>query len=325
MANPSITLDNTTASPITLAQLGLVVPGSGSILATDSVLVSDVINDPQLNTFIDSGDITLTVDAVALTEEQSKAYVGYSRALNNNSATVDPTGNDDADAGYVAGSTWLNTTSQTVFTCLDATNNAAVWVSSVVAYGSPVTVGTANADGTNDTAARSDHVHAHGDQTVGTLHAIVTPDPGGTAGFMSPADKEKLDSLVGTVGDTQFVSTTVSTTSATFQDAFAAQHLTVPVTGVYLLIFEGNIEATNGNTVNEIAIGVDSGGGLVVIVDSQRLMQGNGGAEISSFCHTFTNLTAGDEVAGVFRRRSGSGTTRMDNRRVTILQMSIAP
>jgi len=325
MANPTIQLNNSTASLIALVQLGIDVPASGSIIVTvnpDVVLVNEIINDPELNVFVDAGDITLTVDAVALTAQQSKAYIGYSRALNNNSATVDPTGNDDADAGYVAGSTWLNTTSQTVFTCLDATNNAAVWVSSVVAYGSPVTVGTANADGTNDTAARSNHVHAHGDQPGGTLHAVVTPS---VDGFMSAADKTKLDSLVGTNGGTEFTSVSISTTSGTFQDAFSGQNITVPATGAYMIIFEGNIEATNGNTVNEIGIGTDTGGGTIVVVDSQRLMQGNGGAEISTFCHTFVALTIGNTVTGLFRRFSGSGTTSMDNRRITLLQMSVTP
>jgi hypothetical protein len=61
----------------------------------------------------------------------------------------------------------------------------------------PVNVGLANAEGGAVTIARSDHVHAHGDQPlVGTLHAVVTPNPGGVAGFMSPADKSKLDTIL---------------------------------------------------------------------------------------------------------------------------------
>lgn len=59
----------------------------------------------------------------------------------------------------------------------------------------PVDVAQANAEGTDATFARSDHEHSHGDQPLGDGldHALVTPDPGGVAGFMSPADKEKLD------------------------------------------------------------------------------------------------------------------------------------
>lgn len=59
----------------------------------------------------------------------------------------------------------------------------------------PVDVGAANAEGVSASFSRADHVHDHGTQPlgVGTDHALVTPDPGGVAGFMSPADKEKLD------------------------------------------------------------------------------------------------------------------------------------
>jgi hypothetical protein len=326
MANPVIILNNTTVSDIVLTQLGPTVPGSGSITVTGNpgnVLVDEVINDPQLNTLVDAGDITLTVDGVALTENQSKAYVGYSRHLENDSATTSPTVNDDADAGYSVGSLWLNVTGDTAYICVDATNNAAVWlpIGGASAFGTPVTIGTTNQIGSSGLFSQSDHVHAHGAQTDGTLHAIATPDPGGVAGFMSPADKAKLDALVGTNGDTEFSSAVVSTTLNTYQDAFPGQNLTVPTTGTYLLQFEGNIEGSSGNTVNEIAISVNT----IVIADSERLIQGNGGASLSTFCHTFANLTAGDSVTGVFRKASGSGTTSMENRRVTIIQLSILP
>lgn len=46
----------------------------------------------------------------------------------NRSAAVDPTVNDDAAAGYAVGSYWVNTSSDTVFFCVDSTNGAAVWL-----------------------------------------------------------------------------------------------------------------------------------------------------------------------------------------------------
>jgi hypothetical protein len=58
----------------------------------------------------------------------------------------------------------------------------------------PVNVGSANGAGSASTLSRSDHVHAHGDQAGGTLHAVATTS---TAGFMSAADKTKLDGLSG--------------------------------------------------------------------------------------------------------------------------------
>jgi hypothetical protein len=53
-------------------------------------------------------------------------------------------------------------------------------------FGSPVAVGAANAAGVATTMARSDHVHAHGNQNATTS----------TAGFMSAADKQTLDDAV---------------------------------------------------------------------------------------------------------------------------------
>ena len=50
-----------------------------------------------------------------------------------------------------------------------------------------------NAEGTSTSLARADHQHAHGNLSGGLLHSQATII---TAGFMSPADKAKLDSLV---------------------------------------------------------------------------------------------------------------------------------
>ncbi len=55
----------------------------------------------------------------------------------------------------------------------------------------PQAVGNAG-PGTSTRAARGDHVHAHGAQAGGGLHATATPQ---VAGFMSAADKTKLNSI----------------------------------------------------------------------------------------------------------------------------------
>lgn len=41
--------------------------------------------------------------------------------------TVDPTATDDADAGYVVGKSWFNSTTDTFFKLIDSTVGAAVW------------------------------------------------------------------------------------------------------------------------------------------------------------------------------------------------------
>lgn len=55
----------------------------------------------------------------------------------------------------------------------------------------PQPVGTA-VPGAGAAASRADHVHAHGDQAGGTLHAAAS---GAAAGFMAAADKSKIDGL----------------------------------------------------------------------------------------------------------------------------------
>lgn len=60
-----------------------------------------------------------------------------------------------------------------------------------VSTGTPVAIGTANSAGVATSVAKSDHVHSHGVQTDGTLHAAVIA--AGASGFMTGADKTKLD------------------------------------------------------------------------------------------------------------------------------------
>ena len=56
--------------------------------------------------------------------------------------------------------------------------------------GSPVEIGTANSSGAATSLSRSDHVHAHGNQPGGTLHAEAT---GSTAGFMPASAVQALE------------------------------------------------------------------------------------------------------------------------------------
>lgn len=60
-----------------------------------------------------------------------------------------------------------------------------------------LTIGTSGAAGTSEYASRADHKHVveHGDLAGGTYHAVATET---VAGFMSAADKAKLDGLSST-------------------------------------------------------------------------------------------------------------------------------
>ena len=68
-----------------------------------------------------------------------------------------------------------------------------------VSVGTPVAIGTSNANGSSNNLARADHVHSHGNQAGGALHAAATTS---AAGFMSAADKSKLDGYEGIFSQT---------------------------------------------------------------------------------------------------------------------------
>jgi hypothetical protein len=57
----------------------------------------------------------------------------------------------------------------------------------------PPQIGTSGAQGSSTDVAREDHTHAHGAQTDPSLHANVVA--GGNAGFMTGADKTKLNGI----------------------------------------------------------------------------------------------------------------------------------
>lgn len=81
----------------------------------------------------------------------------------------------------------------------------------------PLTISSTNLQGTASTVSRSDHIHAHGNLAGGSTHALVISDPGGTAGYMSPSDKQKLDGIVSGATNTPLTNTapiTINKTSA---------------------------------------------------------------------------------------------------------------
>lgn len=59
--------------------------------------------------------------------------------------------------------------------------------------GTPSTISTTNSEGTSVSFARADHIHNHGTLAGGTLHADVIA--AGASGFMTGADKTKLDNI----------------------------------------------------------------------------------------------------------------------------------
>jgi hypothetical protein len=82
--------------------------------------------------------------------------------------------------------------------------------------GAPSTIGTTNTEGTANAFARQDHVHSHGNQLGGLLHATASSL---SAGFMSAADKVIFDDIpqtyVNVSGDTMTGQLTMSSNKIT--------------------------------------------------------------------------------------------------------------
>jgi len=76
----------------------------------------------------------------------------------------------------------------------------------------PTAIGVTGAAGSGTSASKFDHVHAHGVQTDGTLHALAT---GSVNGFMSAADFTKLAGIAAGATAAPYGSTTPTTLSLT--------------------------------------------------------------------------------------------------------------
>lgn len=87
-----------------------------------------------------------------------------------------------------------------------------------------VAVGSANSDGASASSARVDHVHAHGDQLGGSLHANAVAS--GAAGFMTGSDKAKLDGVEAAADVTDFANVSTALAAASASVSVNAQRIT---------------------------------------------------------------------------------------------------
>lgn len=96
-----------------------------------------------------------------------------------------------------------------------------------------------NAEGAATSLARSDHTHSHGSRGGGTLHAAATA---AVAGFMSAADKDKLDNIpTPTIGTATTTDNTVTALS------------TIPLSDNTVYLVETRIEARRTDSADRAA------------------------------------------------------------------------
>lgn len=164
-----------------------------------------------------------------------------------------------------------------IFILNDKSTSAGVWrqvavpSATEISYGVPVTIGTTNAEGTASTLSRSDHVHAHGDQPGGTLHALATDL---VPGFMSEVDKTKLDGLVTKSGLALAGDFTGSPKKATvtFANPFPTNNYTVNITGTDVRAW--SIES---KTQSSFVINANASSPIISVVGWQAQLDGEVG------------------------------------------------
>jgi len=287
MSLPTIILDNTTASDIVLRQLAVTVPASGSYTVSDFNSPSEILNDEELQTALDAGDITVTYMAVVLTLEQSKALIQPITALDikhNLTAVVPPGVGDDDAAGYSVGSNWIDTVGESAFQCVDDTTGAAIWApsgSSAIPTGNTLWVDPINGD---DVTAVSGSMATPGQfLTIGAALAaaaggdtvIVRPGTYAESGLTIPAGVSLISEggfLVTTVGDAAAVSHVITLSDASYLQGFT---VTLPTTAsvagvahsagtatVYDLDFRGDGLTGSGDGIAKTGAGKVVGGNI---------------------------------------------------------------
>jgi hypothetical protein len=123
--------------------LGDIGGGQGTTVVTDLQTAYNASIDPEIVTDVTRGALTAKEgtadDTQNVIEVQNNAgtvtarITGEGNVLSNNvkkanySAVTAPTATDDSAAGYEVGSVWIDTATDTVYTCVDATATAAVW------------------------------------------------------------------------------------------------------------------------------------------------------------------------------------------------------
>lgn len=181
--------------------------GAGNVTGPGTATEDNIATYGNSPTLIKDGGTKISTLTAATSTAQSAANTAQSE-IDAHEASAAPhsgheqTANRNAANGYAGLSSSLLAAAQlpdattSVKGAISAANQAKLDGISVGAAAltsaAPSQVGTSNAVGTGTTAARTDHVHAHGDLSGGSLHSAAG---GGVAGFMTGADKTKLDTV----------------------------------------------------------------------------------------------------------------------------------
>lgn len=178
-------------------------------------------------------------------------------------------------------------------------------------------VGVVASAGVSPTIPRGDHAHAHGAQALGTgtNHAVVTPNPGGIAGFMSPADKTKLDGLTpggARQADYQFGRTVVIPAGGTLQHQGPGNTLAGVRVNRAGTITGGSIQVNVVDAVRAYKLSIRVNGIEVALV---ALPVGTIGASTAALAAA---VVVGDVITAFMVRTAGAGVSSFSDQHAMV-------
>lgn len=213
-----------------------------------------------------------------------------------------------------------------------------------LATGVPVTIGTSNSIGVANAFSRQDHVHAHGNQPGGSLHAEATQS---TAGFMSSSDKTRLDNIEDTIGiqlttgaadadtvvrtdangrlDNSFIdlsriyqtsTTSFSTTSTTFTTI--SETTITPAAGTYMVYYNSTAQSNSNNTTFEFAFFLN---GTVISNTVRQYNVTTSGIRLGATIIAVITVNGTDQIDTRLRVTAAGSTITTYNRSMTAVRI----
>lgn len=350
--NATVTLSN--SAVIGKVLTGFTAGPDSAVLATDTLLEAIQKLQAQVSTTSGAAISELTGDVVAVGPGSVTATI-QSNVVSNSKLAQMPAatfkGNDmgiTANAQDLTVAEVVDLISDIVVTQIpDQANDegTTAFVARAdhiheIPSGPAVQIGTTNFPGSAQSFSLSDHVHAHGNQTSGTLHAAASTS---VNGFMSAADKVKLDASTSTntpstlvlrdsSGDFSagIITATLNGSAGSFSgslvgDVTGTQGATVVSTvggktaAEVSTSVDDTLAATNLSTVSTIAKRDGSGATHLKTLQLDGATSGTLAVTVPAITtnHTLT-LPAAQGVAGTYLANDGAGNLSWSNPVVNI-------
>lgn len=152
----------------------------------------------------------------------------------------------------------------------------------------------------------------HGTRGAGTLHPSAT---GATPGFLSSADKTKLDGLVANANTIAEANSDITTTSVT---AVLTTGMTLtPAAGTYLCFFQGTVCNDNTGAGLYVEMSLYAGGSL--LTHSRHRASDSVNFDQAFTCMGIAVVNGSQAIEGRWRRTAGTGTAYMNGPRSLII------